>query len=388
MQKMYSARARGTRTRRGPGPVPARGVVVVHRDPGRAHGHESVTRVAIARRLALLQGYEFAGEYEPAAPHPGPVYFVPEDTLIGVRAARALGIRSERDLYGGVAPHSFVATKSISHPLVAPDAFAPQGWSAAFGWRVRDAVLPGFTAFTRDDAHRAGELLLREGPLRVKSSLGTGGLGQLVVTRSEVLDDALEMVDADTLARCGVVLEPNLENVTTYSVGQVRVGDLVASYCGTQQTTASNKGETVYGGSDLAVVRGGFDVLLRLALPPEARLAVTQACTYDAAAMECFAGLFASRRNYDVARGDDAGGHPLSGVLEQSWRVGGSSTAELAALELFRADPTLPAARASCTEVYGDSPAPPPGATVYFRDVDPRVGMLTKYALVRAYADA
>lgn len=388
MQRMHSARARASRARRELGPGKARGVVVVHRDPHRARGHESVTRAGIAHRLASLQGYDFAGEYEPSAAYPGPVYFVPEDTLIGVRAARALGIRSERNLYGGVAPHPFIATKSISHPLVAPDASAPQGWSAAFGYRVRDVVLPGFTAFTREDARRAGELLLRDGPLRVKSALGTGGLGQTIVTESEALEEVMGGLDADALARCGVVLEPNLENVTTYSVGQVRVGDLVVSYCGTQQTTVSNRGETVYGGSDLAVVRGGFDVLLKLALPPEFRLAVAQACTYDAAALECFAGLFASRRNYDVVRGDDARGRTLAGVLEQSWRVGGSSTAEIGALELFRADPALPAARASCTELYGDAPAPPPGATVYFRDVDPSVGMLTKYALVQAYADA
>jgi hypothetical protein len=38
--------------------------------------------------------------------------------------------------------------------------------------------------------------------------------------------------------------------------------------------------------------------------------------------------------------------------------------------------------RASCFEVFGDSPEPPPHATVYFRGDDPRVGRLTKYTVI------
>jgi len=42
------------------------------------------------------------------------------------------------------------------------------------------------------------------------------------------------------------VLEEELGDVTTYSVGQVRVAGLVASYCGTQSLTTDNSGATVY----------------------------------------------------------------------------------------------------------------------------------------------
>jgi hypothetical protein len=75
-------------------------------------------------------------------------------------------------------------------------------------------------------------------------------------------------------------------------------------------------------------------------------------------------------------------------VLEQSWRIGGASGAEVAALEAFRADPGLRAVRAECTEVYGPEAQPPRGATVYFRGVDALVGFITKYTTAQPYVDA
>jgi hypothetical protein len=127
-------------------------------------------------------------------------------------------------------------------------------------------------------------------------------------------------------------------------------------------------------------VPGDFDALLALTLPENIRLAIAQARAYDDAAAQCFEGLFASRRNYDVAQGIDAAGDHRSGVLEQSWRPGGASGAEIGALEAFRADPSLSAVRAMSREVYGAVPALPPNATVYFSGDDPHVGPLTKYA--------
>jgi hypothetical protein len=200
------------------------------------------------------------------------------------------------------------------------------------------------------------------------------------------LAEALAGIDAAELTGAGLVLEENLTAVATYSVGQVRVADLTATYYGSQRLTTDNAGDEVYGGSDLVVVRGDFDALGQLSLPENIRTAVEQARTYDAAT-SVFPGLFASRRNYDVAQGTNARGQWRSGVLEQSWRVGGATGAEIAALEAFRADPALQVVRASTFEVYGESQDPPPHATVYFRGVDEHVGWLTKYAMVKAHDD-
>jgi uncharacterized protein DUF3182 len=168
--------------------------------------------------------------------------------------------------------------------------------------------------------------------------------------------------------------------VTTYSVGQVRVLDVVCTYYGTQHLTTNNRGAEIYGGSELIVLQDDFDALLALTLPEDIRLAIEQARAYDDAATRCFDGFFASRRNYDVAQGVDAAGHRRSGVLEQSWRLGGASSAEIGALEAFRADPSLRTVRASSREVYGKAPVLPPNAAVYFSGGDPHAGPLTKYA--------
>ena len=356
-------------------------------DRDRAGGHERHTRDRLARQIARLIGCEHAGEYEAGRRYPEPTYFVPSRTLVGLAAAHALGIHGERDLFGGVVPHAFVATKTITHPLVDAAARVPPGWSHAVPARVQDVVLDGLSAFAIDDARRAGERLLgRHREVRVKPGTGIGGRHQAVVRTARELDHALAAIAPEELATCGVVLEENLRDVATYSVGQIRIADLVASYVGTQRLTEDNRGAEVYGGTDLIVARGDFGALLAHAdLDPAERLAIAQARTYDAAARELFAGLLASRSNYDVARGIAGDGRPKSGVLEQSWRVGGASSAEIGALEALVADPQLRIVRASCIERYGRTRATPPRrAVVYFDGVDEHVGALLKYCVVEA----
>ena len=365
------------------------GVVVVHvGGRGYRDTHERATRAELARRLASIKGFDYAGEYDPAARYPGPVYFAPSDTLVGAAAAQELGIATEHDLFGGVVPHGFVATKALTHGLPEPAGLAPEGWSDAFAPLVHDAVLRGFSAFTREDARRAGERLFERGHARVKPVHENGGRGQTVVRDASELDAVLARLEEEHIAADGVVLEENLTEVTTYSVGEVRVADLVASYYGTQRLTSDNVGAQVYGGSDLRVVRGSLDALVALDVPGEVRVAVAQARAYDGAVAALFPGFLASRRNYDVARGRDADGRWRSGVLEQSWRIGGASGAEIAALEAFRADPALRCVRAATVEVYGDADAPPPGATVDFHGIDEHVGPITKYTLVESDGDA
>jgi len=362
-------------------------VVVYRREPDDRAAHDHATCSRIARRLAALKGYTFAGEHDGDAASAIPRYVVPTSTIVGAGYARSLGIRTEHDLFGGVVPYPFVGTKSITHPLVAPDARAPDGWSAAFGRDVRRAVLDGFSAFSVDDAVRAGRDLLARGPVRIKRALGVGGSGQVVVRDPRALEQALADVDAAEIDGYGIALEQDLADVTTYSVGQVRVDDLVATYCGTQSLTRSNHGASVYGGSALLVARGDFDALLTLDHAPFARRAIAQARVYDEAALRCFPGLFASRRNYDVANGTDAHGRRCSGVLEQSWRVGGASGAEVEALIAFRDDPALAAVHASTTEVYGDGATPPPDAIVYFQGTDARAGPLLKFTSIEPHVN-
>lgn len=345
--------------------------------------HERATRRTLAGRIAQLKGYRYFGEVGGPEPPAGPLYFVPSDT-VGCDAARSMGIRCEADLFGGVVPFPYVATKAISHPLHGADAASPASWVESMALRAGDCVLPGFSAFSMGDARRAGRALLAHGSVRVKPVRATGGNGQTVVQSAAALDRTLAAVphiDVD-----GVVLERNLRAPRTLSVGQVSVGALRISYYGLQRLTRNHRGDWVYGGSDLTTVRGGFEAFDTMPLEPPLRLAIDQAVVYHAAVVASFPGFMASRINYDVAQGTDDGGQWRSGVLEQSWRVGGATGAEVAALEAFRDQPARALVRASCFEVFGDAELPP-GACVNYSDVDPDVGRLTKYSFIEPHAD-
>lgn len=366
-----------------PPPDQPRGSVVlgVGREAARST-HEAVTHAVIATQLAELLGYDFAGAWVPDQPYSGAVYFVPGDVLVGVDDAAARGIRGDDDLFGGVVPERVMASKAITHPLVDSPTRIPPGWSATFAGRVRPLVLPGYSAYAPADACRAGRALLQLGPVRLKPAHGSAGRGQRVVGDIGELDALVEGFDSGALARDGVVLETDLREPTTWSVGQVRVHQHVIAYYGTQWLTRDNRGEVAYGGSSLRVHRGDLAALLREALPAPVRAAVVLAQRYDQAARQSFPRMFASRRNYDVLQGNDHRGRPHAGVLESSWRIGGASGAEVAALLRFRdeADRRWLAARAE--ERYGAQAAPPSGATVLFDGTDPVVGPLLKFTMV------
>jgi hypothetical protein len=209
----------------------------------------------------------------------------------------------------------------------------------------------------------------------------------VVVDNVRALDAALDALDENAVHALGVVLELNLDDVETYSVGQIQVGSLLATYSGIQKLTQDNGGRVVYGGSDLLVARGDFQALLGLELPAPAHIAVAHARVYDEAA-RAELGFFGSRRNYDVARGRDADGHERFGVLEQSWRIGGATGPELAALAALRDDTSLCAVHGRGFELYGELAIPPPHATVYFAGVDRVLGSVAKYSFVEDYVGA
>ena len=149
-----------------------------------------------------------------------------------------------------------------------------------------------------------------------------------------------------------------------------------------QRMVKDNEGHSVYGGSDLVCLRGGWKALDALPMAAETRAAVTAARRYDEAMVE-YPGFMASRRNYDVGLGLDAGGRPHLGVLESSWRIGGASSAELVALAAFAQDPSLPIVRASHVQVFGKNHQAPADAIIHFQGDDPEAGPLLRYTVVQ-----
>jgi hypothetical protein len=351
------------------------GVVLLHGDCSQSV-HESAVHVVLGQKLATILGCAYLGPYDAARHTGGNYYFLPDETLVG--DVRPLGIHGPQNLFGGVAGHPFIATKAISHPLFTPARHTPEGWSTRLAEQAGQAALNGYTVFDLNDAKDAGVELLCSGPVRLKPVRGRAGRGQQVVHCIHELGDQLALQDASEVRTWGLVLEEDLHQPTTYSVGQITVAGFTVSYYGTQNLTRDNQEQTVYGGSELTLVRGDYAELMALDMPSDIRLAVQQARIYELAAFEAYPQLFASRRNYDVAQGLDASGQQRSGVLEQSWRVGGASAAELFALEAFIATPDVSQLKAATHEYYGEALAPP-GAICLYSGHEPELGLLSKY---------
>lgn len=347
-------------------------------------GHEVETLRELARQIAELKGTSLAGEFDATRTYPSHRYLIPDDTLT-IAEAQTLGVRSVRDLFGGVVPFPFVATKLIAHRLPDDAQAWPPGWSSAFGEHTASLVLPGYSAFSREDACNAARMLWQEGPIRIKRPYGIGGAGQTLIADRDELEAELAALGDAALQAEGIVVERHLDPIETLSVGQVTLDDMVASYYGVQHLTVNNHGHHVYGGTDLLVVRGGFDMLERLDVTTDIHEAIVKARAFDAAVQNDYAGFFASRRNYDVAWGIDAQGVRRCGVLEQSWRVGGATGAEIGALRMFRANPQVYAVLASTRELYGENAPIPEGAWIVYRGVDAKAGAITKYYTVDAH---
>ncbi|QAY91361.1 DUF3182 family protein [Pseudomonas sp. ACM7] len=365
-------------------PASRKKLVVAHSVRPEAPLHEVETNRALARWLAQILGLKYGGSYDPELHNGRDLYLLPTQTLVGVAAARQLGVKGPEDLWGGYVDHDFICTKAISHGLRNKDAHAPEGWSPLFSERVRSVVLDGLSVFSMADARPAAEHLLYSGPIRIKPIHACAGRGQEVIKSLDQFDAILARPEANALFTEGVVLEQDLDNVITHSVGQSFIGDTVLSYCGDQYLTEDGQGEQVYGGSNLLVVRGHYDDLLELELPDDVRLAIRQAQLFDRAADEAYPGFYASRRNYDIAQGVDSNGKQRSGVLEQSWRMGGASSAEVAALQSFVNDSGMRAIRVSSVETYIDQPLPADAIEVY-RGPAQNSDFLLKYVTVKSY---
>lgn len=365
-------------------PTNRKKLVVAHSVRPEAPLHEVETNRALAKWLAQILGLKYGGSYDSEQHSGRDLYLLPTQTLVGVANARQLGVRGPEDLWGGYVDHDFICTKAISHGLLNRDAHAPEGWSPLFSERVRNVVLDGLSVFSLEDARPAAEHLLESGPIRLKPIHACAGRGQEVIKSLNEFDAILARPDAEQLFTEGVVLEQDLDQVITHSVGQTFIGDKVLSYCGDQYLTEDGRGEQVYGGSNLLVVQGYYEDLLELELPDDVRLAIQQAQVFDNAADEAYPGFYASRRNYDIAQGLDSNGKQRSGVLEQSWRMGGASSAEVAALQSFINDPGMSAIRVSSVETYIDQPLPADAIEVY-RGPAENSDFLLKYVTVKSY---
>lgn len=325
-------------------------------DNARGHStHELASLHAASLRVAALLGCRSAaGSADPSATR----YWLPIRTLLQ-EEAELLAIDDESQLWGGVVPHAFVGSKLVSHPLWPGGSGAPAGWCDVAG--IDACALPGWSVFRRADALAASEALLAGGPVRAKSPYARGGNDQVVFDDLCEVQDWLHSAAAIGIEH-GLVIERDLVDPVTYGVGTARIGGHAIAYCGTQSAVRDHQGHLVYGGSRLTVFRGDLAQLCTSLPDGDAREAVCAAMHFDRAVRHTYR-VLASRCNYDVIIGHEHGGRRHCGVLEQSWRFGGASMAELLAMERLAADPALRWVVAETVETYG-RPELPAGAVL------------------------
>lgn len=332
--------------------------------------------LAVASHIAPLIG----GEVSQSPPEGAAgAYHVPSRPLLQAEAD-LIGIREPCDLFGGVVHHPLHHDKGILHALVQPEAYANPAYSRQFAQQIEDAVLPGYTVFSPDDAHTAYRLLKGEGhKVRWKDPCGEGGNGQVLLHNKQHLEVLLRTPQAQKIAELGLVLEAHVHNPITRSIGTVMLGGKEYSYHGMQAQTPLED-TTTYGGTTLTMVRGGLQQLEAILPDGAIRRAVHQARVVSD--MYSWYTPTLSRTNFDVVQSTNWQDGQSSGVVDQSLRIGGASPAEVMAVRALVANPALRQVTAQ-VEILWDQPEqePGPGDVVFFehprrRDVARVVGAM------------
>jgi len=264
-------------------------------------------------------------------------YIVPSKT-IQLNEAHRMGICTVDDFYGGAVRDLLHVSKTVLHNRVGRATDGPAAYSPSFAATVSDIVLPGFAFFTIKEGYAAFNELSRRGYLaRLKRSDESGGAGQNVVLGEKHMTSLLKQIDQIELRRKGLVLETNLNACRTVSAGIFFVDGQVYSQLACQKDIQRGD-RTIYGGAVMKICRGGFENLFRFGSCGEnVELAIRQARSMHEA-MGYFDPLL-SRASYDVLQGETSNGEFLSGVTDITCRLGGSSPAEVLALDYFRRKP-------------------------------------------------
>lgn len=287
---------------------------------------------AVAAKISCMLGYE---EAETVTDSRSP-YFVPFAAVHSSLASEH-GIVGIGDLYGGIVEEHQHADKAILHVLPMERAKHPVWYSPAFAQAVQPVVLPGFTAFTANDAlHAYRQICSEQLSVRLKDPSNTGGLGQHCISDDGHLQRTLDGY-GNSIASTGVTLEADLEDAITITIGYVEIDGHIYSWRGRPYDVLD--GDMMrFGGNELTVVRGNFDVLHRHTHSLEDRLAIDQAkIVFTAYKM---LGAKISRATLDVVQGTARDGRYLSGVTDPSLRPSASSAAELRAIEALQATPS------------------------------------------------
>lgn len=303
---------------------------------------------AIAHRIAgILDGEVIQDGRDVSAPT-----FVVPYAAVTTAAAREHRISGNGDVYGGIVRESEQADKAALHKLIRTDAQYPNWYSPRFADSITQMTLPGFTAFSVEDAMQAFYALTRSGmTVRCKDPSNTGGVGQAKVETGDELE-AFVSEFCNGIARKGVVIETDVTDPSTATVGRLDLLGQHYSWFG-RPYDVQHGGQTRFGGNELTVVRGGFDALLPH-ISERADVVAIEQSAHVLSAYDRF-GVVIPRGALDVVQGTTENGGFVSGITDPSFRPSGSSAAELKAVEALSAHPGAEVATTRVSFDYSNS---------------------------------
>lgn len=296
---------------------------------------------SIAQRIAHHMGLP----YKPAPLfHTSPeenAYIVPGVTLDTATAAKLL-IKNEADIYGVAVPNFDMIGKSILHQTVSSN--APPFYDSAFARIVEQngLVLPGITGFSAQDLLDSYRVVgAPSSGLRLKQSNESDGNGQHEIMGIEHLRELLNAIGPSELANHGAIIEPNLKQKRTNSVGFFKLGSDQYVFVADQLNGNADERDMYLGGENIVVTRGEFqaldDLLMRLRDPRQE--IVSKAMGFLKHYFEYFPNSMTSRLSVDVLSGSHAGFGKLSGVTDITGRLGGLCPATILAAQHLQDNP-------------------------------------------------
>lgn len=282
----------------------------------------------IASVFAEVVKGEYRGEF--SARSEGQ-YIIPA-TTITFEQARDLGIQTVEDFYGVAVQSIDEVGKAILHPSVSQE--SPAFHNARFAEKVKQLVLPGATGFTREDlltAYNSNQLLSYD--LRLKLPNESDGNGQYHITSYEQLAHLLDIVGTEFIAEHGMVLEAEVKNPETVSVGFLTLGGETYAFLAHQKndivTEQDETGDTYersrYKGAYIAIMQSKDGIAGLLELPNLSHLekdAIHAVSLFYQAYREEI-GPMVSRISFDYLSGTDNQGNKLGGITDITGRLGG-----------------------------------------------------------------
>lgn len=313
-------------------------------------GTITAKNLAVAERIATL-----LDTTDTSSP-----YYIPFEAVYEEEATQK-GITSAADLYGGIVRRAEHADKALLH-VRAHAQEAPEWYEPQFAKAVEEAVLPGYTVFSPEEALLGYKHMVADGlRVRIKDPNERNARGQFVIENQKDLCNLLS--ELNTIQTHGVVMEANLENHSTTAVGYVALGDTSYSWYGKTWNVMS-RGKQKFGGNELTLVRGTFQDLSEIAKDPEHKIAIEQTSrVFDAYAL---CGAMISRATFDVVQGTAPNGQFLSGVTDPSIRPSASSPAEIHAIEVLENNPETSVVTSKVIYDYGHQLTAPEPALELF----------------------